>query len=175
VPPERRHSPLLDFVSRASGLTSKYSRESLLRLRERAEREFPAYTRLIEAYLDLLERAETDAQLKMPNRGQSEPRTRGSVEHLFDLLRSKKLFPTNLELADFAGRVLPGMNLKRLSKVSRGEIAARIIEYLETLDSTTKRRLEESMRDAVISGRAEKRDRNTFFSKWEKIIKGIEF
>jgi hypothetical protein len=96
--------------------------------------------------------------------------------HLFDLLRDKRLFATNSDLADFAGRVLPGTSRYRFEKLSRGDIAARIIEHLETLDPQTRDRLEESMREALESSKAEilKRDKKSFFSKWEEIIKGIE-
>ena len=95
--------------------------------------------------------------------------------HLFDLLREKRLFASNTDLASFAAKVLPGIKGNRFDKMSRGDIAARIIEFLETKDSSTRRELEASMREAMdstISGRAV--DRRSFVSKWEKIIKGIE-
>jgi hypothetical protein len=92
--------------------------------------------------------------------------------HLFDLLREPRLFPSNLDLSEFAARVLPNMSRKRFDKMSRGDIAARIIEYLETRDPHTRERLEASMRDAMTSG--SHADRQSFLSQWEKIIKGIE-
>jgi hypothetical protein len=59
--------------------------------------------------------------------------------------------------------------------MSRGDIAARIIEYLETRDRRTREQLESSMRAAVESGTERASDRRSFLSQWEKIIKGIEF
>jgi hypothetical protein len=95
--------------------------------------------------------------------------------HLFDLLREKRFFASNSDLANFAGKVLPGIKGNRFDKMSRGDIAARIIEFLETKDARTRRDLEVSMREAMNStnsGRAV--DRKSFVSKWEKIIKGIQ-
>ena len=68
---------------------------------------------------------------------------------LFDRLREKKLFPSNSELAEFAGNILPGIKGNRFDKMSRGDIAARVIEYLETKDPRTREALEASMRDAM--------------------------
>jgi hypothetical protein len=56
--------------------------------------------------------------------------------------------------------------------MSRGEIVAKIIEYVETRDIKTRRALEASMRDALVSGSDKSSDRRSFFSKWEQIIKG---
>ncbi len=96
-------------------------------------------------------------------------------EHLFDLLRSKEHFPTNLELSQFASRILPDMSAKRFDKMSRADIAARIIEYLETFDLRTRKKLEQSMRAALMEAPVrEKGIDQSFFSQWQKIIKGIE-
>jgi hypothetical protein len=95
--------------------------------------------------------------------------------HLFDMLRDKRLFNSNSDLADFAGRVLPSMSRHRFDKMSRGDIAARIIEYLETRDRNTREQLEASMRTAMATGVEKPADRKSFLSQWEKIIKGIEF
>ena len=94
--------------------------------------------------------------------------------HLFDLLRERQLFPSNPDLSEFAGRVLPSMSRKRFDKMSRSDIAARILEYLEKKDSRTRKSLEISMREAMKTGRQGKVDRKSFQSEWEKIIKGIE-
>jgi hypothetical protein len=96
-------------------------------------------------------------------------------EHLFDLLRSKEYFPTNLELAQFASHILPDMSAKRFDKMSRADIAARIIEYLETFDPRTRKKAEYSMRTALMRLPAsEKGIDQSFFSQWQRIIKGIE-
>jgi hypothetical protein len=94
--------------------------------------------------------------------------------HLFDMLRDRRLFPLNSDLADFAGKVLPDMGSYRYDKMSRGDIASRIIEYLETRDRKTRQGLESSMREAMDSSTDKPAVRKSFFAKWEKIIKGIE-
>jgi hypothetical protein len=58
--------------------------------------------------------------------------------------------------------------------MSRGEIVAKIIEYVETLEPKTRRDLEVSMRDAMKPGTGKAADRRSFLSKWERIIKGIQ-
>lgn len=96
-------------------------------------------------------------------------------EHLFDLLRSKEHFPTNLELSEFASKILPNMSAKRFDKMARADIAARIIEYLESFDPRTRKKLEHSMRTAIMQMPAEAPEIDkSFFSQWQKIIKGIE-
>jgi hypothetical protein len=63
---------------------------------------------------------------------------------------------------------------RRFDKMSRGDIAARIIEYLETRNPRTRQTLETSMREAITAGSVKTSDRKSFFSKWERIIKGTE-
>jgi len=58
--------------------------------------------------------------------------------------------------------------------MSRGDIASRIIEFLETKDRKTRQGLEASMREAMASSPGRNTVRKSFFTKWEKIIKGIE-
>jgi len=94
--------------------------------------------------------------------------------HLFDLLREKKLFPSNSDLVEFAERILPDMRSYRYDKMSKSDIAARVLEYLETLDPRRKHELEQSMRNAMVVSTARSSDRRSFLSTWEKIIKGIE-
>ncbi len=95
---------------------------------------------------------------------------------MFDLLRDKKLFPSNSDLSGFAARIIPSMTtLTRWEKMSRGEIVAKIIEYVETRDPRARQALEASMRDALASGPDKPSDRRSFFSKWEQIIKGTHF
>ena len=143
--------------------------------RSTASRDYPALVPLIDEYLRFAEKADTE----VVSRASSFPGKRAKATdpagmHLFDLLRDRKLFPSNTDLSDFAGRVLPNMTRKRFDKMSRGEIVAKIIEYVETRDVKTRRDLEASMRDAMISGTEKTSDRRSFLSKWEKIIKGIE-
>jgi len=150
-----------------------YSRDDLHRLRFYAERDYPALTQVINAYLELSDRAMSD--ITLPGRkSRAKVKSDGGEMHLFDLLRERKFFPSNSDLSQFAGRVLPNMSRKRFDKMSRADIAARIIEYLETTDPRTRARLESSMREAMALGTDRIADRKTFLSKWEKIIKGID-
>jgi hypothetical protein len=160
------------FVRRAIDVPLGYSREDLESLLPIASEEQPALVRLIEDYLRLMERSESDIR-------PSKKRPPRSQMHLFDLLREKKFFPQNLDLARFAEKVLPQLSTHRFDKMSRGDMAARIIEHLEDTDPRTRDRLEVSMRNALaeMSGRPKKEEevtRKSFLSRWERIIKGIE-
>jgi hypothetical protein len=161
-------------MRKACDVSLGYSLSDLMDLRRVAEREFPGFAPLIEAYIRFAERSESGATPNLNARPARYGRLAENM-HLFDLLREKKLFPANTDLAEFAERILPNMSRYRFDKMSRGDIAARIIDYLETLDKTTRASLEQSMREAMKSDpektkRSEQRD---FFSKWERIIKGI--
>jgi hypothetical protein len=141
--------------------------------RSTASREYPAFVPLMDEYLRLAESADSEAVPTTKVR--TAKRTAEAAMHLFDMLRDKKLFPSNADLAEFAGRVLPGITRNRFEKISRSEIAARIIDYLDTKDRRTREELEESMRLAMASpSSTSPTNRRSFFSEWEKIIKGIQ-
>jgi hypothetical protein len=89
------------------------------------------------------------------------------------MLRDRRLFPSNLELADFAVRIIPNIPRSRFSKISRPEIAARIIDFIETLTPDIRQNLEESMREAMAADVEKPSDRKSFFQQWERIIKGF--
>jgi hypothetical protein len=129
---------------------------------------------LIDDYIRLAEESDTDALLPGFSK-KPKPTRKGdpSQMHLFDLLRSKKLFPSNSILADFAARIMPNMRVYRWDKMSRADIASRVIEYLEDRDPRTREQLESSMREAMTSPTPKTTDRKSFLSQWEKIIKGI--
>ena len=57
--------------------------------------------------------------------------------------------------------------------MSRADIAARIIEYLEKRDRRTCDELEHAMREALVLPADRRTADKEFLSKWEKIIKGI--
>lgn len=153
-----------------------YSKGDLINFRSLASKDFPSITRLIDEYIYLAERSDTDVLAPgTTSRLKSKPKPDVSHMHLFDMLRERRLFNSNADLADFAGRVLPTMSRHRFDKMSRGDIAARIIEYLETRDRRTREELEASMRTAMEVGADKPADRKSFLSQWEKIIKGIEF
>jgi hypothetical protein len=90
------------------------------------------------------------------------------------LFRSKRLFPRNADLVAFAARVLEGFDTYRFDKLSRADIAARMVEYIESRDAATQRRLKEAMKAAMDAPSEERRHRReSFFSNWEKIIRGM--
>ncbi|RTE88734.1 hypothetical protein D6B98_34280 [Bradyrhizobium sp. LVM 105] len=133
-------------------------------------------SRIIEEYLHLARRAETGAGERSAS-PLSFKHSRIAQMHLFDLLREKKFFPRNSDLARFAARVLPDMRSYSFEKMARSDIAARIVEYVEKSDPRAQRALEQSMREALahINSRPPARgDRASFLSRWERIIKGLE-
>ncbi len=172
MPSKNEHRLWLTFVRKALDVPIGYSREELLAFRAVAVRELPVLVPIVDDYLRLAEKSETGTK------GPPGKKTIGGTKmHLFDLLREKKFFPQNVDLAQFAARVLPDMSTHRFDKMSRSDIAARIIEYIENTDARNRSKLEESMRGAL---RAMKRspagdvDRRSFLTKWERIIKGLE-
>lgn len=169
---DRRHEAWLKFQRDILTVAAGRSKQELFEFRHMAERDHPALARLIDAYLDLAHRSDTDVRLLPQAKVR---RTKKQPMHLFDLLREKTFFPQNLDLARFASRVLPHMRSYRFDKMSRSDIAARIVEYIEESDPNTREILETSMRDALesLSGKQTRpSDRKSFLSQWEKIIKG---
>jgi hypothetical protein len=170
---------MLRFIRKAVEVPSGYSKEDLIAFRNIALRNYPLLVPLIDDYLRLAEESDTESSsgrgILLPGfAGRSKSRNSDERQmHLFDMLREKKLFPSNADLSDFAGRILPDMRRYRFEKMSRGDIATRIIEYLETLDRKTREKLEVSMREAMLTGPRKPADRKSFLSEWEKIIKGI--
>jgi hypothetical protein len=172
---DNRHKGLLRFIRRIIDVPLGYSRDDLVMLRSVASKEYPELVPLIDQYVKLAERAALDIPVGGAGGTQVSAlrRTRAADQmHLFDLLREKKLFPSNSDLAEFAGKILPGIKGNRFDKMSRGDIAARVIEHLETKDRRTREELEASMREAMKPTHARPIERQSFLSKWEKIIKG---
>jgi hypothetical protein len=171
---DTKHHAWLNFIQKAASVPSDYSKEDMKAFRRIAARESPSLVPLIDAYLNLAQQSDTATGAR---RSAERKGSNGGNMHLFDLLREKRLFPQNLLLAQFASRVLPHMRNYRFDKMSRSDIAARIIEHIERSDPRTRSKLEESMREALgqIKVRPTKEiDRTSFFSKWERIIKGLE-
>lgn len=175
---DQKHRSLLLFIRKIVEVPLGYSKDDLLAFRSVASREYSSFVPLIDEYIRLAEKSDTGVlsakggNSKRPNRAATNP----EQMHLFDLLRDKKLFPSNSDLSGFAARIIPSMTtLTRWEKMSRGEIVAKIIEYVETRDLSARRALEASMRDALVSGPDKSSDRRSFFSKWERIIKGTQF
>jgi hypothetical protein len=174
VPTDNRHKAWLRFVNRALDVPLGYSKEDLWSFRSIAKRELPSLVPVIEALINLSESAETEVEDVAPT---SPSRIKPSQMHLFDLLREKKFFPQNLDLATFASRVMPHMRPYRFDKMSRSDIAARIVEHIEESDPSKRAKLEKSMRQALSSMTKKppkEIDRRSFLSRWEKIIKGLE-
>lgn len=163
---------MLQFIKRIADVPLGYSREDLIMLRSVASREYPSLVPLIDEYVKLAERSATDVQAAPGTKVSKRPTSREM--HLFDLLRERKLFPSNSDLSEFAGNILPGIQRRRFDKMSRGDIAARIIEHLEVKDRRTREELEASMREAMKSSPTKPAERQSFLSKWEKIIKGMQ-
>ncbi|MER9748875.1 hypothetical protein [Mesorhizobium sp. M0140] len=172
---DRKHEAWLKFSKDILALAAGKSKEDLRQFRDIADFHHPAIAPIINAYLDLAIRSDSD--VKMPSAVAKRPRRQAASRdmHLFDLLREKTFFPQNLDLARFAGRILPSLRTNRFDKMSRSDIAARIIEFIEASDPGTKQALESSMRDGLdaLAGRPPKEsERRSFLSKWESIIKG---
>jgi hypothetical protein len=173
LPSQKSHKAWLSFMRKVATVAAGYSREDLWAFRNLATYEAPSFVPIVEAYLRLAENSETSASLPSLHKSTGKGREIGQM-HLFDLLRDKKFFPTNLDLSEFASRVVPHMRSYRWDKMSRSDIAARVIEYLE--QSGTRDKLEKSMREAFnqLDRPAKASERESFFSEWERIIKGIE-
>lgn len=174
--PNIKHKAFIGFIRKVLAVPGGHSKEELIAFRNTARNEYPSAVPIIDQYLDLAERSETEvpeSDYVKPGK----PRRNGSPPgqmHLFDLLRDKRLFASNNDLASFAIKILPNIRGQRFPKMSRGDIAARIIEYLESRDRRTRENLESSMREAIQSPEVKPADRKSFLSKWEAIIKGIE-
>ena len=175
APPDNKHKALLQFVRRIVDVPLGYSKDDLRAFRRMINRDYAALAGVVDEYLQLAENADSVVSPLSHSKPLFSGWTRDNAEqmHLFDLFRDKRLFSSNSELSEFAGRILPKMVRRRFDKMSRGEIAAKIIEYLETLDASTRKDLEQSMRSALTSESDSTADRKSFFSRWEQIIKGI--
>ena len=171
---DRGHKALLQFVKKVVDVPSAHSKDDLTKFRSAASHSYPLLVPVIDAYLHLAEESDTDVLADGRQRlAPMQAKKSSGNMHLFDLLRDPRLFPSNADLSEFAGRILPGVSRTRFQKISRPEIAARIIDYVDARDPRTREQLEASMRDAI-SGTVKPAERKSFVAEWEKIIKGIE-
>jgi hypothetical protein len=169
----KRHDAWLRFQRDVLSVPVGWTKEDLKVFMEIAQRQSPWLVPIIGGYLDLAYQSDTSARVRSTEGKRGRPSSKPM--HLFDLLREKTFFPQNLDLAKFASRVVPNMRAYRFDKMSRSDIAARIVEYIEGSDPKTRQALEASMREALAAmrGRATKpQERQSFLSKWEAIIKG---
>lgn len=172
--PDKKHEAWLRFLRSVLDILIGRSKSDLYHFRMIAVDQHPALVPLIDEYIRLMEHSETDVRSKVVVRPK---RSTNKQMHLFDLLREKTFFPQNLDLARFAERVLPNMRSYRYDKMSRSDIAARIVDYIESRGPGSRDILEESMRGALadMGGKSPKEvERSSFLSKWERIIKGDE-
>ena len=143
------HKFILSFVSKITEITAGYTIDQLIEARNLAAKDYPGLVPLINGSVALARRSELDfspdgKQLRI-RKGAPRKSVPASDMHLFDLLQRSEAVPSNQDLSEFAARILPGMSRSRFSKVSIGDIATRIIEYLETLEPGTRHKLEVSM------------------------------
>ena len=171
---DTRHRAWLKFVRDVLEVPLRLSKNDLQDFRNIANLEQPALVPIIKAYMTLAEHS--DSRVDFMRLSPKKKRSKSSELHLFDLLRERAFFPQNSDLAQFASRVLPQLQITRFEKLSRTNIAARIIEHLESLDPDMRRNLEESMREALDAMRGKEagdNQRKSFLNKWEMIIKGV--
>jgi hypothetical protein len=174
VAANKKHEAWLRFQRDVLNVPIGWSKEDLFSFLALAEREASPLAPIIHGYLNLAHRSDSPAKSRPPGETKR-GRPPSKQMHLFDLLREKTFFPQNLDLSRFASRVVPNMRVYRFDKMSRSDIAARIIEYIENTDPRTRKALETSMREALeaLHGRPTKEvDRQSFLSRWEAIIKG---
>lgn len=173
VSSDKRHEAWLKFARDVLDVPIGRSKQDLFIFRDLAHHHHRALVPIIDEYIRLTEISDSEVR---DRRAATRVTRKGPKQmHLFDLLREKTFFPQNLDLARFAERVLPHLRSYRFDKMSRSDIAARIIEHIESRDPYTRDMLEESMRSALsaMSGKAPKEiERKSFLSKWESIIKG---
>lgn len=171
---DKKHRPMLQFIKKIMDVAAGYSKDDLLQFRNLASHDYRGLVSLIEEYLRLAENSDTEVVVSDRNKSAKPDKQQPDQMHLFDLLREKRLFPSNNDLAEFAQKILTNVPSGRFGKISRPEIAAKIIEHLETLPVETREKLETSMRDALKSGTRKPTEKSSFLSKWERIIKGID-
>jgi hypothetical protein len=183
---DKRHKAFLKFISRLADTSTVYSLKELECFLELAGQDFFAFTPIIKDFIKLAKKTSSDVPYRLTKLGTNysavttyatpkEEHFRPQ-KHLFDLLRSKELFSSNNDLANFAKRILPSISNKRFDKMSRGDIAIRIIEYIE--NHNKRDLLEKTIRDALVSmsdSPKDNRKKQTFFRKWENIVKGSDF
>lgn len=117
---DNRHRRLLQFIKRIIEVPLGYSKDDLVLLRSVASREYPALVPLIDEYVSLAESSTLDLPSGNERRARNITTRESRDMHLFDMLREKKLFPSNSELAEFAGRFSQALRVTVLTRC-RGE------------------------------------------------------
>lgn len=180
----------MGFLSRVSAVLADYSREELLEFGRMATRSYPALADLVDAALRMGDQgresapvdqvrsaAEESTELPQAERSgaaQARVRQRNIGSKLEMLLSSRSLFPTNDELVQFAMRTVPGMSRSGLAGKGRSFVVRRIVAQIAKLDPERREEISRALQQAV-DGYAHGAfaDPQSFFSQWEKIIKGM--
>jgi hypothetical protein len=180
---DNRHKAFLRIISRLSEITASYSKDELQEFADIAARDISWFEPVIHDLIRVADKSVSNVpdhlSMKHISRFRNyKERPTVQEEHLFDLLRSKELFVTNADLADFAKKILPNISNKRYDKMSRGYIASSIIEYIESHDPPKCELLKKTMKNALISmskSPAKQEKKQSFFRQWESIVKGANF
>lgn len=180
----RGHKDWLEFLRKAADLPIGYSIDDLIWFKTIAERQYPALAPLVSACIYLVQQSDMKIAaegLDLKGSGKEESRHTEPSRNpepissdLSSLFMSQELFPRNNDLATFALRLMPDMRSYRFDKMSRGEIASRLVQHVERLDSKKRIQLETALREAVSALGEKSADTRSFVSKWENIIKSIK-
>ena len=171
----RTHTQWLEFLKKAADLPIGYTIDDLLWFQTVAKRQYPSLAPLVAACIHLAQ----DANLKISVEGtdrfvikkRSIAANRGD---LLSILRDPKLFPRNSDLSRLATRLMPNMHAYRFDKMSRGEIALRVLQYLESTDQKTRSQLESALRDAAELPPETEDQRQGFVARWENVIRDMK-
>lgn len=159
------------FLSTITGILSEYTTNQLNEFRYISKNSFPEMTSVIEAFLQVLnsniKKVSYNKDVGLIKKIIPTNMEKLSLENLF---MSKDLFPSNKDLIEFTNRILK----KKINLVrpSRATIVKKIMRALDSLNSNRREKLERMIRDEIAKGNNFKSQ--SFFSRWEEIIKGIE-
>ena len=177
---ERTHKDWLEFLRKAAELPIGYSIDDLIWFRTIAERQYPALAPLVAACIHLAQQSDLAIALEGPSPRPAKAKKMTSAQSapqaqapLFDLFKDKNLFPKNSDLINFAMRAVPNMKEYRFDKMSRGDIAHRLVEQIRSLSPQARDSLEASVREAVSHSPELGKEVRSFVSKWSSIIRDM--
>jgi hypothetical protein len=169
----------LSFISRLTSLLSDYSPAQLNDFLAASKKGFSSLTPIIEEFISFQEaqgpkgkanNAQQDKSNKVIPLEKHQANTSGLSDSVVrEILESRYFLTTNQSLLDFANQVF-GMNIS-LVNPSRKTIIDKIIAHLRSLDPQTRKKYLQIMNQRIAKNGSGKPP--TFFSQWEKIIKGL--
>ena len=180
------------FLARVAELLSDYSADDLDRFSSIARQSYPALADVIDAAARLTpEELPSDAPVRIANpapkaraagkstradrsasRAPRKPKAPAvSPAELRDLLMSTEIFPSNIDLAEFARLLFPDLKQKTLTSGGRAQLVNRIATKMDEVNGSQKRRLVDEL--LRIKGRNSDARSEGFFTKWEGIIKQL--